>query len=98
MMGAMATMGAMGGDAHAGHGMTEMPARAQHARTEYGANTDMRVDYPRTNLDDPGAGLIFSRARPRSAHSAGGRPPAPAPQPPQGQRRAPLLMWCLQYY
>src|SRR3546814_15029968 len=29
MMGAMATMGAMGGDAHAGHGMTEMPARAQ---------------------------------------------------------------------
>ena len=57
MMGAMATMGAMGGDAHAGHGMTEMPARAQHARTEYGANTDMRVDYPRTNLDDPGAGL-----------------------------------------
>src|SRR3546814_18346811 len=34
-----------------------MPARAQHARTEYGANTDMRVDYPRANLDDPGAGL-----------------------------------------
>src|SRR3546814_3219836 len=57
MMGAMATMGAMGGDAHAGHGMTEMPARAQHARPEYGANTDMRVDYPRTTLDDPGAGL-----------------------------------------
>src|SRR3546814_5155174 len=43
MMGAMATMGAMGGDAHAGHGMTEMPARARHARTEYGSNTDMRV-------------------------------------------------------
>ncbi|MBY0392742.1 MAG: multicopper oxidase domain-containing protein, partial [Novosphingobium sp.] len=34
---------------------------AKHARTEYGANNDMRVDYPRTNLDDPGAGL---RGRP----------------------------------
>ncbi|OUC56714.1 copper resistance protein CopA [Sphingobium sp. GW456-12-10-14-TSB1] len=53
MMGAMS---AMGGE-HGGHGMTEMPPKARHARTEYGANTDMRVDYPRTNLDDPGAGL-----------------------------------------
>lgn len=32
-------------------------ARAHHARTEYGPSTDMRVDTPRTNLDDPGAGL-----------------------------------------
>jgi len=53
MMGAMA---AMGGE-HAGHGMADTPPKARHARTEYGANTDMRVDYPRTNLDDPGAGL-----------------------------------------
>lgn len=53
MMGAMA---AMGGE-HAGHGLVETPRKARHARTEYGANTDMRVDYPRTNLDDPGAGL-----------------------------------------
>lgn len=30
---------------------------ANHARTEYGAGVDMRVDMPRTNLDDPGAGL-----------------------------------------
>jgi CopA family copper-resistance protein len=29
----------------------------RHARTEYGASTDMRVDMPRTNLDDPGIGL-----------------------------------------
>jgi FtsP/CotA-like multicopper oxidase with cupredoxin domain len=32
-------------------------ARAHHARTEYGPSTDMRVDTPRTNLDDPGVGL-----------------------------------------
>jgi CopA family copper-resistance protein len=55
MMGAMAAMS----DARGGHGimgMMEMkPAR--HARTEYGPSTDMRVDYPRNNLDDPGAGL-----------------------------------------
>lgn len=29
----------------------------RHARTEYGPSTDMRVNMPRTNLDDPGAGL-----------------------------------------
>ncbi len=29
----------------------------RHARTEYGPSTDMRVDMPRTNLDDPGIGL-----------------------------------------
>lgn len=57
MMGAMAAMA--GG--HTGHGIMEMPPPARHARTEYAANNDMRVDYPRTNLDDPGAGL---RGRP----------------------------------
>ena len=31
--------------------------RARHAKTEYGPSTDMRVDMPRTNLDDPGVGL-----------------------------------------
>ena len=31
--------------------------KARHARTEYGASTDMRVDMARTNLDDPGIGL-----------------------------------------
>lgn len=29
----------------------------RHARTEYGPSTDMRVDTPRINLDDPGVGL-----------------------------------------
>ncbi|WP_083214810.1 copper resistance system multicopper oxidase [Immundisolibacter cernigliae] len=59
MMGAMVAMPAMSGmpEGHAGHGMVEMPAKARHARTEYGPGTDMRVDYPRANLDDPGAGL-----------------------------------------
>lgn len=32
-------------------------ARARHARTEYGPSVDMRVDTPRTDLDDPGVGL-----------------------------------------
>ncbi len=36
-----------------GHGT----ATAHHAKTEYGAGVDMRVDNPRTNLDDPGIGL-----------------------------------------
>ena len=30
---------------------------AHHARTEFGVSVDMRVDLPRTNLDDPGVGL-----------------------------------------
>jgi CopA family copper-resistance protein len=67
MMGAMA-MGdmAMEGGSHAGHG-GDMPGMAMgsgdtapavhHARTEYGPGVDMRVDMPRSNLDDPGVGL-----------------------------------------
>ncbi len=31
--------------------------QVRHARTEYGPSIDMRVDMPRTNLDDPGIGL-----------------------------------------
>jgi len=51
-------MGAMNHDGQAmsgGMSMTAAPAR--HAKTEYGPGVDMRVDYPRTNLDDPGVGL-----------------------------------------
>lgn len=63
MMGTMG--GAMGGMAmdhsqHAMHGMAMVQpagAKVRHARTEYGPSTDMRVDTPRTNLDDPGVGL-----------------------------------------
>jgi CopA family copper-resistance protein len=42
---------------HAGHTSSEKRAQAHHARSEYGASVDMRVDWPRTNLDDPGIGL-----------------------------------------
>lgn len=47
MMGAMAGM----------DGMDMSGASNGHASTEYGPSTDMRVDMPRTNLDDPGVGL-----------------------------------------
>jgi len=63
MMGSMA-MGSMHGMSHESmQGMQHdsmagmaMP-KVRHARTEYGYSTDMRVDMPRTNLDDPGVGL-----------------------------------------
>ncbi len=44
------TMADMMGAAHS-------TVAVHHAKTEYGANVDMRVDTPRTNLDDPGIGL-----------------------------------------
>ncbi len=56
-------MGGMQGMDHSQHaGMGAVPlaaasAQVRHARTEYGASSDMRVDMPRTNLDDPGVGL-----------------------------------------
>ncbi len=71
MMGAMG--GGMGGMSHGGmvmdhsqHAMPDMAmagglavpsSQVRHAKTEYGPSTDMRVDMPRTNLDDPGIGL-----------------------------------------
>ena len=47
---------------HSAHGMAmgglaKPGQQVRHARTEYGASVDMRVDTPRTNLDDPGVGL-----------------------------------------
>ncbi len=46
-------MGATGMDAS-----LKVPStKARHAKTEYGATTDMHVDMARTNLDDPGIGL-----------------------------------------
>ncbi|MDH4275938.1 MAG: copper resistance system multicopper oxidase, partial [Gammaproteobacteria bacterium] len=57
-------MGAMSHDnmaaAHSGHtgmAMTAQAIQVRHARSEFGAGVDMRVDMPRTNLDDPGPGL-----------------------------------------
>ena len=46
-------MGSMADDSGDGGEMV----MANHAVTEYGASVDMRVDMPRTNLDDPGVGL-----------------------------------------
>jgi len=37
--------------------LSKPSATVRHARTEYGPSVDMRVDMPRTNLDDPGIGL-----------------------------------------
>ncbi len=63
MMGAMAMSGTTGMNA-AGMNMSGMAGESahsaptvHHARTEYGPGVDMRVDMPRTNLDDPGVGL-----------------------------------------
>ncbi len=44
---------------HAGmqHGMAARPLKVTHAPAEYGPLVDMRVDTPRTRLDDPGVGL-----------------------------------------
>ncbi|MDH3407345.1 MAG: multicopper oxidase domain-containing protein, partial [Gammaproteobacteria bacterium] len=71
MMGNMS--GGMGGMDHSAHGGMAMDhsqnamgggmamgagtMRVRHAKTEYGPSVDMRVDTPRTNLDDPGIGL-----------------------------------------
>ncbi|MDO8347558.1 MAG: copper resistance system multicopper oxidase [Rugosibacter sp.] len=55
----MGGMGDMAGMDHSGHDMAAMEGMpvVRHARTEYGPSTDMRVDMPRTKLDDPGVGL-----------------------------------------
>ena len=51
------TMASMQGMTHDGMNMQGM-VKARHARTEYhNPGVDMHVDYPRTNLDDPGTGL-----------------------------------------
>jgi CopA family copper-resistance protein len=52
--GSMAGMG--GGEAKMAPMTMPMP-KARHARTEYGPGVDMRVDMPRSNIDDPGIGL-----------------------------------------
>ncbi|MGE4369155.1 MAG: copper resistance system multicopper oxidase [Burkholderiaceae bacterium] len=98
MMGDMGGMdhGAMGhgamshGDtSHAamGHGSSasaEPGKTVRHARTEYGPSVDMRVDTPRTNLDDPGIGLRDNGRRVLTLadlHTVGG------PMDPRGAER-----------
>ena len=43
--------------AASGNPLAKPSQTVRHAKTEYGASTDMRVEMPRTNLDDPGIGL-----------------------------------------
>ncbi|WP_233214069.1 copper resistance system multicopper oxidase [Pollutimonas nitritireducens] len=54
---AAANQPSMVGMNHGAMPATGASAQVRHARTEYGASADMRVDTPRTNLDDPGIGL-----------------------------------------
>lgn len=56
MMGNMDAMDDMGGTDNT-TSLKTPSTRVRHARTEYGPSVDMRVDMPRTNLDDPGIGL-----------------------------------------
>ena len=56
MMGAMMhDMTSMDHTMH--HAMESNAPIVRHASTEFGPSVDMRVDTPRTNLDDPGVGL-----------------------------------------
>lgn len=57
MAGATADMSTMDHSAHGGMAMNDSSPRVRHASTEFGPSVDMRVDMPRTNLDDPGIGL-----------------------------------------
>lgn len=51
--------GAMGGMNHSAHAnpLARASQQVRHASSEFGPSVDMRVDMPRTNLDDPGVGL-----------------------------------------
>lgn len=75
-----------GHDAHAGHGAaTTTPAMSlvRHAPEEWGPTVDMRVDTPRTNLDDPGVGLRDAPHRVLTAAQLRHRHPLPDPRQPQ---------------
>ncbi|MGB3424246.1 MAG: copper resistance system multicopper oxidase [Castellaniella sp.] len=50
-------MAGMAGMNHGAMVAASASSQVRHAKTEYGTSTDMRVDMPRTNLDDPGIGL-----------------------------------------
>ncbi len=50
-------MAAMAGMNHGAMSASRASTQVRHAKTEYGASTDMRVDMPRTDLSDPGIGL-----------------------------------------
>lgn len=78
MMGNMGNdSGAMDHSAHGGMVAGNTHVRVRHASTEYGPSVDMRVDTPRTNLDDPGIGLRNNGRRVlryADLHTLGGSP------------------------
>ena len=87
--GGMAGMrhGGMAGMNHGGMAMApgaSASSQVRHARTEYGPSTDMRVDMPRTNLDDPGIGL---RNNGRRVHSLADLSTLGGPLDPRGPER-----------
>ncbi len=68
-------MGEMEHGEHAMHGGMTMAPTVRHAATEFGPGVDMRVDNPRTNLDDPGINLRNNGRRVLTLadlHTAGG--------------------------
>jgi CopA family copper-resistance protein len=54
----------------------------RHARTEYGPTVDMRVDMPRSNLDDPGIGLRGNGRRVLTYADLRALDPPPDPREP----------------
>lgn len=72
-------MSSMHGE-HGSHGSSHSSApsvKVRHAKTEFGPSVDMRVDMPRTNLDDPGSGLRNNGRRVLTyadLHTLGGAP------------------------
>lgn len=76
--------GSMAGMPHGAMAAGGASSQVNHAKTEYGASTDMRVDTPRTNLDDPGVGLRNNGRRVLTLsqlHTVGG------PMDPRGAER-----------
>ncbi len=49
--------GKMDHQQHNPKSLQKASTEVRHAKSEYGPSVDMRVDMPRTNLDDPGIGL-----------------------------------------
>lgn len=76
--------GSMAGMHHGAMAAGGASSQVNHAKTEYGASVDMRVDMPRTNLDDPGVGLRNNGRRVLTLsqlHTIGG------PMDPRGAER-----------
>jgi len=76
--------GSMAGMDHSAMSAAGASTQVRHARTEYGPSIDMRVDMPRTNLDDPGIGLRNNGRRVLTLsdlHTVGG------PMDPRGAER-----------